>query len=68
LLQRWSSHELNESDETDITGTKSDRRGSIRKEQVENKETFDVLSLSYKYEITELFVFAFAARNPWTNF
>lgn len=68
MLQRWSSHELNESDETDIIGTKSDRRGSIRKEQVENKETFDVLSLSYKYEITELFVFAFAARNPWTNF
>ena len=68
MLQRWSSHELNESDETNIIGTKSDRRGSIRKEQVENKETFDVLSLSYKYEITELFVFAFAARNPWTNF
>lgn len=68
MLQRWSSHELNESNETDITDTKSDRRGSIRQEQVENKETFDVLSLSYKYEITELFVFAFAARNPWTNF
>lgn len=68
MLQRWSSHELNESDETNIIGTKSDRRGSIRKGQVENKETFDVLTLSYKYEITELFVFAFAARNPWTNF